>query len=638
MSGRAPLKVVVKRMNNTPDTLDKPPKVTASELRGILSSCKVFTNFTDNNYDELTKEAKREFAPAGTQLLKQGNFTETVTVLEHGRFLVCMPARTGETLTFELGRGEVVALASGLGGEPLRGDLYALRDSTVINIRHDAILACLITNPQHIVDYSRWAIEQTQHLIGRTSPQSRPQAFALFPTCSAAQAREVAEVFMLALQETTGPGHLIDSQRVQEVLGCDPAKENEFERVRPKLTSWLEEQEAEGHFLLFLCDPTETIWTRWCLYQTDRIIVAVGAKDTSQIQRIDQMFAGRKVAETVLQVELILIQDKNTELPRGSSEWTNLKCRRRQHQVRQGNLADFKSAARRISDQAVGLVLGGGGARGLAHIGVLQALEEAGIPVDVIGGTSMGAVMAAAYARGWAPSKILEFASETFSQNNAVTDLDLPMISILAGRKLNRRMQAFFEEIEIADLWLPFFCIASSLSEGEMVVHDKGLLWERVRASCSLPGIFPPVRVDGQLLVDGGVMNNVPIDVMNRRCPGGTVIAVNVGGGGASGVASSNYWNYSGWGHLRHRLTSKPKNKRVANIIDILLWTTTLSSKRHLQQIVASGMVDLYLTPPVQGFELLGFDAFEKLYEIGYEYTRQRLETWQDLRCVTYNS
>jgi predicted acylesterase/phospholipase RssA len=134
---------------------------------------------------------------------------------------------------------------------------------------------------------------------------------------------------------------------------------------------------------------------------------------------------------------------------------------------------------------------------------------------------------------------------------------------------------------------------------------------------------------------------------MDRRCTGGTVIAVNVGGGGASGLARSNYWNYSGWGHLRHRLTSKSENKHVTNIIDILLWTTThiidillwtttLSSKRHLQQIVASGLVDLYLTPPVQGFDLLGFDAFEKLYEIGYEYTRERLETWEDLPCITY--
>jgi predicted acylesterase/phospholipase RssA len=439
---------------------------------------------------------------------------------------------------------------------------------------------------------------------------------------------------MQALSETVGQGHLIDSQRVQEALGCDPSKENEFEKVRPQLTAWLEEQEAEGRFLLFVCDPTETNWTRWCLHQTDRIIVAAMAEDIAEIERIDQMFAGRKVAEIKVMVDLVLIQEQGLKLPSGSNVWMKLACRRRHHHVRQGNAIDFRRVARRISDRAVGLVLGGGGARGLAHIGVLQALEEAGVPVDVIGGTSMGSAMAAAYARGWTPQKILKFASETFTDTKAVRDLDFPMISILAGRKLNKRLQAFFEEIDIADLWLPYFCISASLSEGEMIVHDQGLLWEKVRASCSLPGVFPPVRADGQLLVDGGVMNNVPIEVMENRCIGGTVVAVNVGGGGAKGLASSKHWDDSGWSQLRHRLSPRSSNEHVANIFDVLLWTTTLSSKRYLQQLVQSGRVDLYLTPPVQGFELLGFDAYEKLYRIGYEYAHKRLAAWDDLPRV----
>lgn len=333
-------------------------------------------------------------------------------------------------------------------------------------------------------------------------------------------------------------------------------------------------------------------------------------------------------------VDLILIQDQNTRLPRGSNVWMKLKCLRRHHQVRQGNATDFQRAARRISDRAVGLVLGGGGARGLAHIGVLQALEEAGVPVDVIGGTSMGSAMAAAYARGWEPQKILEFASKTFTDTNAVRDLDFPMISILAGRKLNRQLQSFFQKIDIADLWLPYFCISASLSKGEMMVHDQGLLWEKVRASCSLPGIFPPVWSDGQLLVDGGVMNNVPIDVMENRCNGGTVIAVNVGGGGAKGFDDSKHWTASGWSLLRQRFSRNSQNKRIANILDVMLWSTTISSKRYLQQLVDAGRVDLYLTPPVQEFQLLGFDAYEKLYQVGYEYARKELAEWEDLSKV----
>ena len=609
-------------------------KVDTGVLRNILSTCTAFSGFSESDFDLLAKGAKRIFVPAGTQLLKQGDVAETATVVEHGRLIGIIPVHSGETITFELGRGEIVTLAAMLAEDPSRGDLYALRDSTVITLQGEDFLACLTANSKLIKDYSAWAIEQTKRLIGLSSFQSRPQAFALLPTSNAPQIHESSLALMQALSETHGQGHLIDSQRIQEVLGCDPTKGDEFDQVRHKLTAWLEEQEAEGCFLLFVCDPTETNWTRWCLDQTDRIIVAALAEDTAEIERIGQMFAGRQVAEAKVMVDLILIQKQNIRLPRGSNVWMKLKCLRRHHQVRQGNVADYQRAARRISDRAVGLVLGGGGARGLAHIGVLQALEEAGVPVDVIGGTSMGSAMAAAYARGWAPQKILEFASKIFTDSNAVRDLDFPMISILAGRKFNRQLRSFFDDIDIADLWLPYFCISASLSEGEMMVHDQGLLWEKVRASCSLPGVFPPVWSDGQLLVDGGVMNNVPMDVMENRCNGGTIIAVNVGGGGAKGFDDSKHWTASGWSLLRQRFSRNSQNKHIANILDVMLWSTTISSKRYLQQLVDAGRVDLYLTPPVQEFQLLGFDAYEKLYQVGYEYARKELAAWEDLSKV----
>jgi predicted acylesterase/phospholipase RssA/CRP-like cAMP-binding protein len=606
-------------------------KIDSTVLRDVLSTCIAFSGYSESDFDLLAKGAKREFVPAGTHFIKQGEVFEKATVIEHGRFVCLIPVRSGKTVTFEIGRGEIVALSAMLAEDPSRGDLYALRDSTVITLQSEDFLACITANSKLVKDYSSWTIENTKRLIGLSSFQSRPQAFALLPTGNAPQIHEASLALFQALAQTHGQGHLIDSQRIQEVFGCNPAKGDDFDQIRHKMTAWLEEQEEEGCFLFFVCDPTETKWTRWCLDQTDRIIVAALAEDTAKIERIDQMFAGRKVADAKMMMDLILIQNQSIRLPRGSNVWMKISCLRRHHHVRPGNLADFQRVARRISDRAVGLVLGGGGARGLAHIGVLQALEEAGMPVDVIGGTSMGSAMAAAYAQGWAPQKILEFASKTFTDSNVVRDLDFPMISILAGRKLNRQLQSFFEKVDIADLWLPYFCISASLSEGEMRVHDQGLLWEKVRASCSLPGIFPPVWSDGQLLVDGGVMNNVPMDVMANKCNGGTIIAVNVGGGGAKEFDDSKNWNASGWSLLRQRFSKSSQNKRIANILDVMLWSTTISSKRYLQQLVDAGRVDLYLTPPVQDFQLLGFDAYEKLYQVGYEYARKELAAWEDL-------
>jgi predicted acylesterase/phospholipase RssA len=166
------------------------------------------------------------------------------------------------------------------------------------------------------------------------------------------------------------------------------------------------------------------------------------------------------------------------------------------------------------------------------------------------------------------------------------------------------------------------------------MVHDRGPLWQSVRASCSLPGIFPPVQAEGQLLVDGGVVNNVPMDIMGNQCTGGTVIAVDVGGGGARNLALEEGKDTSGWGLLLNRINPASPDVRIANIFQILMWSTTLSSKQYLQQLLESGRVDLFLTPPVQEFQMLGFDAYEKLYEIGYEYTRKQLAEWDCLQRI----
>ena len=359
-------------------------------------------------------------------------------------------------------------------------------------------------------------------------------------------------MLLQAFSAIAGPGTLVDSARLADILGQRPSEREDFERHRRRLSAWCGEQETAGRFLLFVCDPEETTWTRWCLEQTDRIVVAVRGDATSEVERVERLFAGRTVAGAPVKVDLLLLHDEGTELPRGTRPWLELDCRRRHHHVRRGHMADFQRAARRMTERAVGVVLGGGGARALAHIGVLEALEEAGIPVDAVGGTSMGSVVAAAHAFGWSAKRIVDSMKDRMANSRAIMDLDLPVRALLGGRKLDRVLQYAFGDVDIADLWIPYYCITANLSEARMMVHDRGPLWQLVRASCSLPGIFPPVRVKGQLLVDGGIVNNVPMDIMERECAGGTVIAVDVAGGGGRSLKLKEGEGMSGWGVLRN--------------------------------------------------------------------------------------
>jgi NTE family protein/lysophospholipid hydrolase len=584
-------------MDKTPNTRQEP--VSGKELREILFSYETFSGLSDSAYEALAGIAERIFVPAGEQIVSSGMLAEWAYVVEVGR-LRGIIAAPDHVITVDLGRGEFSALVTTLTQEPIIGDLFALRDSKIIRFRGSDLLQCMSAHPELIMAYSRYVMDMSKRIHGMGAQTTRPQAFALMPANEDTPIGEVTDGLFQALSDITGTGSLMDSRQLKDILGQEVTDEKEFEQARHRLIAWCETQESEGRFLLFVCDSKDTSWTRWCLQQTDRIIVVARAGATAEIGNIDRAFAGRVVAKSAVTVDLLLIYDGDPELSRGTGAWMKLKCRRRHHHVRLGNAADFKRAARRMSERAVGLVLGGGGARGLAHIGVLKALEEAGIPVDVIGGTSMGSVMAATYARGWSPERILKMAGEVFTDTRAVMDLDFPMVSMLGGHKLDKVLQSLFGDIDIADLWLPYFCISSNLSEGRMMVHDRGPLWLNVRASCSLPGIFPPVHTEGHLLVDGGIVNNVPVDIMGNQCKGG--------------------------------------NERIANIFQILMWSTTLSSKQYLQQLLESGRVDLFLTPPVQEFQLLGFDAYEKLYEIGYEYTSKQLAGWDCLQQVKAGS
>ena len=159
----------------------------------------------------------------------------------------------------------------------------------------------------------------------------------------------------------------------------------------------------------------------------------------------------------------------------------------------------------------VGLALGGGVARGLAHIGVLSVLEDAGIPIDCIAGTSMGAIIGSAYSAGLTIDELRAVAART-----GWWQVSRPFFSaggLVTFKKLEQWIEANIGEFDVRDLAIPFAAVASDLISGERVVLSEGRLCTAVRASCSVPGFVPPVEQDGRILVDGGITDNIPADV-----------------------------------------------------------------------------------------------------------------------------
>jgi NTE family protein len=284
--------------------------------------------------------------------------------------------------------------------------------------------------------------------------------------------------------------------------------------------------------------------------------------------------------------------------------------------------ADLARLGRHLAGQALGLVLSGGGARGYAHIGVLRALEEAGLAVDRVGGTSIGSIYAGLIAREHGSRALEEVAEANLSDPRKLYDFTIPLVSILKGNKARRLMEKLFGDVEIADLPLDFFCISTNLSQAEPVVHRSGWAAGAILRSISVPGIAPPYEENGMLYCDGGLVDNLPVDAMAGIGPG-PIISVDVSPVVAATPQARPGNPLARLLHLHHGTELDPNQP---NILEILMRTVYVGA--NYAQRFRRHEADLQLEPPVTHYALTDWHSTKAMIEIGYQHARERLEAW----------
>jgi predicted acylesterase/phospholipase RssA len=321
----------------------------------------------------------------------------------------------------------------------------------------------------------------------------------------------------------------------------------------------------------------------------------------------------------------VLWHEAGVKRPTGTARWLETRNVDSVYHVRDGDIASFARLARILAGRAVGLVLGGGGARGFAHLGVMRVLEELGVPVDMIGGASIGASVSLPAVQGQRADEATATCERYFQ---SLLDYTLPIVSLLAGKRISGVLMSFAGSWDIEDTWIPYFCVSTNITTARTMVHRRGNLARAARASVAIPGVLPPVPYGDDLLVDGGVLNNLPLDVMREINPTGPVIAVHVVPRKGPRARADYGLSLSGWSLAVSRIMPRGKRVHVPSVGVTMLRSMVVGAEDAVSKMLDDGLADLYLNINASAVGLLEFDTVRKVAQIGYEASLEPIRQW----------
>jgi NTE family protein len=577
----------------------------------------------------------------GECLMRQGEPGEAMFVIISGRLRASVRGEDGQSRTVrEMGRGQIVGEMSLYTDEPRSATVVAVRDSVLVRLDKPAFQQLLARSPQSSVMLTRQLIRRLQDPQPRAE-LSRPVVLTLLPITAgidgAGFARGLAQSLARALPEAAQPPRIgiVDAATLDAALGepglarAEPVDAADGVALQRRIGLALDAQEAAHDVLLLLADDSASAWTRRCIRSADEVLLLADADappvlHASEAACLQPAAGDGGVAATET---LVLLHPAERRCPQHTARWLARRPVAGHLHIRPALVRDMDRLARLKAGTAIGLVLAGGGARGLAHLGVLQALQARGIEVDVVGGTSIGSVMAALVALDRPLDETLAVARSAFARNPTGDFNWLPLVSLIAGRRLRGIVRGAVQslaghEADVEDLWKSFYCVASNYTQAREQVITHGPLQRALLASIAIPGALPPVLHDGELLCDGGTFNNFPVDLMRAQRGVGRVLGVDLSQRVPRKLALQEIPGT--WALLRDRLRSRQRRRyRLPSLVSYLMNVTILYSASRQRE--AQALTDLYFNPPLHKVGMLQWDRFDSIVAQGRAHAEQVL-------------
>lgn len=564
----------------------------------------------------------------GETLIVQGDPGDALYLSVSGRLRAYINDDSGMPQPVrEMGRGQVFGEMSLYTGEPRSATVVAIRDSVLVRLDKHHFDDLLASSHRVSMALTRQIIQrlQTQHIV---NPMPLPVTITLVPVTDGIDTGDFARRLTAQLEQQ-GSVALLDSARLEAHLAqTDPElKHDPLDRQR-RITLYLDQIESESDFVLLVADDTPSDWTRRCCRHSDEILLLADATQSPALHPIEtECLSGDSLRTEAAEV-LVLLHPADTQCPRNTRAWLDRRPVTDHVHIRPDLERDMARLARIETRTAVGLVLAGGGARGFAHLGVFKALQEAGIEVDYVGGTSMGAVMAALIAADQPLDRTLDICRRSFKQNPTGDFNWLPILSLIRGQRLARIIVQAFQDLlghkaHLDDLWKPYYCVATNYSRAEEHVMRHGPLAKALRASTAIPGALPPILHKGDLLCDGATLNNFPVDIMRKARGVGAVIGIDLS---VTARRPLTFDEVPGtWTLLRDRMRKRHKRKyKLPSLASYLMNVSILYSTSRRTQ--SEQLTDLYFNPPLKRVGLLDWRRFDQAVQQGYDHGKDVLD------------
>ncbi|KAL4932468.1 lysophospholipase [Aspergillus undulatus] len=628
---------------------------------------------------------------AGQVIYHQGDESDAIYITLNGRLRSVHEGHGGKmTVVGEHGQGESVGELEVMTESTRPATLHAIRDTELAKFPRSLFNSLAQEHTGITIQVSKLIAQRMRDLVENPmSEQGEPgntgnvrnatstlnlRTVGILPITAGVPVVEFGNRLLNALQQigVTDGVTSLNQAAILNHLG-----RHAFSRMgKLKLSQYLADLEEKYGMVLYIADTNvNSPWTQTCISQADCILLVGLAESSPNVGEYERFLLGMK---TTARKELVLLHSDRYCPPGATRKWlknrvwvngghhhiqmgfrltaepshpqtkrlgTVLKQRVQilqaeiqkytSRRIRQTPLysdqtpfkGDFHRLARRLCGRAVGLVLGGGGARGIAHVGVIKALEEAGIPVDIVGGTSIGAFIGGLYARDGdvVPmyGRAKKFAGRMGSMWRFALDLTYPSVSYTTGHEFNRGIFKTFGDSQIEDFWLEFYCNTTNISRSRAEYHSSGYVWRYVRASMSLAGLLPPICDEGSMLLDGGYIDNLTVAHM-KTLGADVIFAIDVGsiddntpqgyGDSLSGIWSViNRWN---------PFSAVPNPPTLSEIQARLAYVSSIDNLERAKNTPGC----LYMRPPIDRYGTLEFGNFDEIYQVGYLYGKEYLQ------------